>query len=55
MMHKVIEMDQRSGEERAVARFEGEDSEIQAEAKAAELRRQARSEGREYLRFWVSD
>jgi hypothetical protein len=55
MMFKVIEMDQRTSEKVAVAKFEGEDAERQAEARAEELRGRARREGRDYLLYWVSD
>jgi hypothetical protein len=55
MMFKVIEMDQRTSEEVAVAQFEGENAEKQAEARAEELREKAGKEGRDYLRYWVSD
>ena len=55
MMFKVIELDQRTSEEVAVAQFEGQDAERQAEARAEELREQARKEGSDHLRYWVSD
>lgn len=55
MMFKVIELDQRTSEEVAVAQFEGEEAEKQAEARAEELREKARREGSDHLRYWVSD
>lgn len=55
MKFKVIELDKRSGEEVAVATYEGAQSESQAEAKASELAEKAVEEGKDYLQYWVSD
>lgn len=55
MQYKVIEMDQRTSEQVAVAEFRGEDAEAQAEARVRELEEKARKEKKDYLRYWVSD
>ncbi|MCF8061350.1 MAG: hypothetical protein K9M82_02440 [Deltaproteobacteria bacterium] len=54
MLFKVIELDQRTSEEAAVARFEGEDAEKRAEIRAEELREKACKEGWDHLRYWVT-
>ncbi len=55
MQFKVIELDQRSGEEVAVDRFEGDDAEKRAQTRMKELQEMARKEGRDHLQYWVSD
>jgi hypothetical protein len=52
---KVIEMDQRAGEETAVREFSGPNAEREAEAYVEALKEKAETEGKDYLRYWVSD
>lgn len=53
---KVIELDQRSGEEVAVAEYpDDEKGAGQAAAKVEELQKKAAKEGKDYLRYWSAD
>jgi len=53
---KVIELDQRSGEEVALAEYpDDEKGTRQAAAKVEELQKKAAKEGKDYLRYWAAD
>lgn len=51
---KVIELDQRTGEEIAVAEYEDEGDVKKAESLVKTLLRKAEAEGRSYLKYWVA-
>jgi hypothetical protein len=52
---KVIELDQRTGEEISVAEFEGEKALEKAQEELRDLRQKANNRGRDYLKYWISD
>jgi hypothetical protein len=51
---KVIELDQRTGEEIAVAEYEDEGDVKKAESLVKTLLRKAEAEDRSYLKYWVA-
>jgi hypothetical protein len=52
-MVKIVQLDQRSGEEVAVAEFKGPDAGERAEAELRRLQDQAEADGKEFLRYWM--
>jgi hypothetical protein len=52
---KVIEMDQRTGEEIAVKEFSGPNAEKEAVAHVEALKQKAETEGKAHLQYWISD